>query len=194
MHNFPIIAITGSARAGKNTLGEFILSEYSGYLYGFADPIRAMLAQINVDMNTQYYKDHKEENVPWLGKSPRQLMQTLGTEWGRNMINPDIWVNPAKEYFKKYGPGMIITDLRFENEAKWVREAGGLIIHIMKPLQLDKHGYPVVKKEHESEQGIKFDYTDIAIVNGGTLEDLQQKAKQIHLWSEEPDYERSILL
>jgi len=167
-----LIGIHGKARAGKDTVASFILSARGGYVYSFADPIRAMLKGIGVDMDEPYWQAHKEDVIEVLGASPRKLMQTLGTEWGRNLINPDLWLILAKQRLLNYGPGMIIPDVRFENEAAWVRSQGGTLIHVERP------GSEKVAA-HSSEAGVKFVEGDIKIVNGGTLEDLQRTVHEV---------------
>jgi hypothetical protein len=82
----PVIGIAGRARAGKSTAAELLLRIGAGrYLYSFADPIRAMLkAGLDIDLDSPYWQMRKEDPLSdFGGHSPRSLMQTLGTEWGR---------------------------------------------------------------------------------------------------------------
>jgi hypothetical protein len=162
----PLIGIAGKARSGKDTVGNFIVSAVGGYCFGFADPIRSMMRQIGIDMSDPYWTDHKEEVIPALGVSPRYLMQTLGTEWGRELVNPDLWVTIAKQRVLSSGSSLAIaTDVRFENEAAWIRDMGGTIIHIRR--KLDKND------QHASEAGVAVQPSDITIDNDRDLEDLQ---------------------
>jgi hypothetical protein len=169
---YPIIGITGAARSGKDTVADFILAEQGGYRYGFADPIRDMLAAIGIDMSDPFWQAHKEEPIQVLGVSPRRMMQTLGTEWGREMVHPNLWVILASNKLMKLGAGMIISDVRFENEALWVRDLGGVIIHV----QRDNASKV---EPHASESGITFEEGDILLTNNGTLDELQQAVKEI---------------
>lgn len=174
MHQATVIGLHGRARAGKDTVANFILSHRGGYLYSFADPIRAMLVPLGIDMSDPYWQARKEDVIPALGVSPRRLMQTLGTEWGRQIINPDLWLILAKQRLLNFGPGMVIADVRFENEASWVRSQGGRVIHIERPNN-------VAIEAHASEAGVEFkgEEGDIKIVNGGTLEDLQNTIREV---------------
>lgn len=164
-----IFGFTGAARSGKDTAAAFLQAHIGGYRYAFADPLRAMLlAGFGIDMNEQYWKDRKEEPIPAFGVSPRQMMQTLGTEWGRKMINTDVWLLLAKNELITHGSGMIITDVRFENEAAWVRKMGGVVIHVK------RDAAPTVSA-HESENGVHVaELLDHIIMNDGSLEDLQR--------------------
>lgn len=168
----PIIGIAGPARAGKDTVASFIIAARGGYRYSFADPIRAMLVPIGVNMSDPYWQDRKEETIPALGVSPRRMMQTLGTEWGRELINEDIWLIIAHQRLLSAGPGMVIPDVRFENEADWVRKHGGVILHLQRP-----DGIKV--ETHSSENGVTVKDEDFAITNDGSLEDLQDRVRKM---------------
>ena len=70
---------------------------------------------------------NKNAPISWLsGVTGRSLLQSLGTEWGRNIVGQDIWVQAMEQKFQSsYAPLRIIDDLRFENEAHMVRRLGG---------------------------------------------------------------------
>lgn len=173
MKHPPIIGISGPARSGKDTVASFILAMTGGYRYGFADPIKAMLVPLGIDMTDPYWQERKDSVIPALGVSPRRLMQTLGTEWGRNIIHSRLWVILANARFLNTGHGMVIPDVRFNDEADWVRGQGGLIIHIRR-----KDAW-IPESEHESEAGILQEPDDAYIENNGTLEDLQEKVREV---------------
>ena len=172
MPQAPLIGIAGRARSGKDTVANFIVAAIGGYRYSFADPIRAMLAPLGVDMSDPYWQALKEEPIPALGVSPRRMMQTLGTEWGRQLINPDLWLIMAHRRLLQNGPGMIISDVRFDNEAAWIRKHGGRIIHVIRP---DTKAV----EAHASEDGIEMQDTDARLFNSGTLEELQLSVREL---------------
>lgn len=172
MPQAPLIGITGRARSGKDTVANFIIAAIGGYRYSFADPIRAMLVPLGVDMSDPYWQARKEEPIPALGVSPRRMMQTLGTEWGRQLINPDLWLIMAHQRLLQSGPGMIISDVRFDNEAAWIRKHGGRIIHVIRP---DTKAV----EAHASEDGIEMQDTDVRLFNSGTLEELQLSVREL---------------
>jgi len=172
MPQAPLIGIAGRARSGKDTVANFIIAAIGGYRYGFADPIRAMLVPLGVDMSDPYWQARKEEPIPALGVSPRRMMQTLGTEWGRQLIHPDLWLLMAHQRLLQSGPGMVIPDVRFENEAAWIRKHGGRIIHVIRP---DVNAV----EAHASEDGIEVQDTDVRLFNSGTLEELQLSVREL---------------
>lgn len=173
MRRTTVIGITGKARSGKDTVAEMILTEYGGYRYSLADPIRAMLkAGLGIDMNDLYWQERKEEPIPAFGgKSPRQMMQWLGTEWGRQLVHDDLWITLATQQLANRGAGMIVPDVRYENEARWVRRFG-LLIHIVRP------GVTPVNA-HISENGVSYEAGDRTIFNDGSLADLQNHIREI---------------
>lgn len=163
----PVIGIAGRARVGKDTLTDFLLAQYGGYRYSFAHPLKAMLkAGFNIDFESDYWVARKEEVIPAIGRSPRELMQTLGTEWGRQLVHPELWLILATGHLHNRGPGMIVSDIRFENEAAWVRRMGGKVVH------LSRDAAPQVAG-HKSEDGVIVQPVDMQVYNNGTLEDLQ---------------------
>lgn len=162
-----IVGITGLPRSGKDTVADFLIAKHPGtYKYSFAEPIVNMLnAGFNQDFRSDYWTERKKEPIPLLGKSPRELMQTLGTEWGRHHVHPDLWVFLAAQRFIQTGDGMIIPDVRFENEADFVRKRGGVIIHVSK--------YDVKSTGHVSDNKISAATGDFGVINDGGLVELQ---------------------
>lgn len=162
----PVIGITGRARSGKDTVRNFIIAARGGYAYSFADPLRAMLKPLGIDMDDPYWANRKDEVIPALGASPRKLLQTLGTEWGRALINDNLWVLLAQQRLLNNGLGMVVADVRFENEAAWVRNVGGLLVHVLRPDATQV-------RAHASEAGVVIQDSDVVINNTGDLATLQ---------------------
>jgi hypothetical protein len=170
----PIYGISGRARSGKDTVGAFIKATAGGYTYSLAEPLRRMLnAGFGMNMHDKYWRDRKEEATPAFGgRSPRHLMQTLGTDWGRNLVSEDLWVNLCAHQFRLRGPGMIVTDVRFENEARWIRSMGGQVLHISRP-------QAEAVQAHVSESGVVAFPDDWQVVNDSTLEQLMLRLRQL---------------
>lgn len=156
-----LIGLTGKARSGKTTVSKML--EIYGYTaLSFAAPIKAMLSVIGLDEPAD-----KEAPLPALNLSYRQLAQTLGTEWGRT-LHPDLWLILLDATLKNlpHDAKIVITDVRFENEANWIRQHGTLW-HITRP----NHTNNV--RAHSSENGIQYQPGETFIVNDNTLN---------HLW------------
>jgi hypothetical protein len=163
---YPVIGFAGKARTGKDTAVSMLLEMADGYRYAFADPIKRMTDALGIERGDD---TNKEEVIPELGVSRRHMWQTLGTEWGRNLVNKDIWLILAKWELDSFGPGMVISDVRFENEADWIRSQGGRIVHISRKDAPKITG----SSTHQSEAGIEHKYGDFILYNDGTLDQLR---------------------
>jgi len=72
------------------------------------------------------YIEDKERIIPNLGVSARHCLQTLGTEWGRNLISDSIWIDITRHRIEESDANVfIIDDVRFDNEAEMIRDMGG---------------------------------------------------------------------
>lgn len=169
-----VIAFTGEKHHGKDTAA----SALDCPKLAFARPIKAMMRAFyqscylsNEEIEEKLEGPLKEKPCRFLGgRSPRYAMQMLGTEWGRNLIHPDIWTNIVKEAAETFldaEENVAITDLRFHNEAVMVRQLGGIIIKIERPIDRNEHSH------HVSETGIADLAVDAVIKNSGTIDDLR---------------------
>jgi len=162
-----LIGLAGPAGSGKDTIADYLVETYDYDKMSFAAPIKdALCAMFNWDPSKLNDREWKEAVLPDIGKSPRQLMQTLGTEWGRNLVNPHLWLIIAKgeiEYAQHHDFDIVVSDVRFENEAKMIREMGGVIWHIERDPK-------AAKMAHASEAGVERTLDDVLFLNTGTIE------------------------
>lgn len=172
-----LIGIAGPAQSGKSTLAsEFRrLIEFRGQKYReqpFAGPLKRMLASIGVDVSDL----SKNVPVPFLDGSvtPRIMMQTLGTEWGRSLL-PDLWLRVWQHELDDSASVVCVPDVRFNNEAELIRELGGTIIHVARKPTADMLAVPA----HASEAGIKRAKVDIIFRNDRGIEKMAQLAASI---------------
>ena len=123
------------------------------------------------DIHTLEKTGFKENPIPGIGKSLRELYQTLGTDWGRDMIDENIWVRQLENRLKYYaGVDVVVSDVRFENEAEFIRLNSGTIIHIQRDTA-------EAVRSHTSEAGIKFMIgKDLLINNNSSLDVFYDKA------------------
>lgn len=177
-----VIGIHGRALVGKDTSAIYLNRKFGMAPIAFADPIKKALVNLlgaTYGLTFKHFHGElKEKPIPGLGRSPRELMQSFGTEWGRDRVNTDIWIKIAKARIneerhaarmrlKQYS-GTVISDVRFENEAEWIRSQNGLVIHLDRP---DAESV----NSHVSEFGIEVGETDIVLRNTGTIEELEKK-------------------
>jgi hypothetical protein len=149
-----IIALAGAKTVGKTTMAESLNSFlHNSEIMSFATPIKDMLIAMGVP-NDSVKGDKKEVIIQEIGQSGRDLMQSLGTEWGRKTVDQNIWVYALhKKILKSKKDTIIIDDCRFENEAQWVKACGGIVF------QLTRDGIECDCK-HSSEEPLGFGYFD----------------------------------
>jgi len=175
-----IIGLAGRAGAGKDTVGMMLTKHDFGRL-AFADPLRtmisALLGSLEIDLSYMIRRDRKESPIPQLGVSYRHLVQTLGTEWGRNAVAPDFWVRAAKASLDDFAASydrVVFTDVRFINEVEAIQSWGGIIVWV------DRDQAPPIR-EHISEQQLTANYPGIyaRINNSGSREETWEQVCRI---------------
>lgn len=176
-----IVGITGRAGAGKDTVAAFLREDHKVATLSFAGPLKSMLCDLlKVPYDQWEDREWKEAVIPELGLTPREMAQTLGTEWGRNCCGQNFWVKIAMLKAQKiletlhetggYDWHLAFTDVRFQNEADAIYATGGHLIHVVRPGDEDKTGF-----EHASEAGVAVGHRDVVVHNDGSLFELKKK-------------------
>jgi len=124
-----IVAFTGKAGSGKTTAAKYTAHRCGYTRLRFADALKRMLKELGLS-NEEIDGNLKLEPCKLLGgKTPRYAMQTLGTEWGRELIHSNLWVEALNIQLMKYvSKGItefVIEDLRFVNEATYLDSLRG---------------------------------------------------------------------
>lgn len=179
-----LIALHGLPGSGKDTFANYLLETDVWAKVSFAAPLkRGLSAMLNIPMEDIENPKIKNEPNYKFGKSIRYLAQTIGTEWGRNLVADDIWVQLAEEqirHFWAHDLNVANTDLRFENEAIRIKELGGIIIHITR--NDNEHA---TKQEntgasnHASNVILPEQYIDYTIRNDYSLEMFHEEVSKV---------------
>lgn len=174
-----IVGFTGRAGAGKDTAADVIMATAYGNWkrYSFAGPLKDASSILFNFTHEQLY-DPKEKEViddRW-GKSPRQILQWLGTDVLRAHITEDFFTEHMKQRIEKTEKSIVITDIRFDNEAELVKSMGGIVIKIERS---EAEGSGTKHSEHATEKGISEQLIDFTVNNDGTIEEFYNKVLDI---------------
>lgn len=158
------IGLIGPAGAGKSTVARVIANSLGAAVLPFAAPLKDMLAALGVPSRALYGSPaDKTAPLDMLGgRSARWAMQTLGTEWGRNMVDERLWVRAWQNRARQSNARIIADDVRFTQEADAIRALGGVIIAVVRS---EADFYTSMAGVHASETGYLTIQPDAVIVN-----------------------------
>lgn len=166
----PLIGLMGPAGGGKDTAADFIMEHRAVIKRAYAKPLYDMVNAFFSDYGIipkWHDREWKEATLPEFGFSPRHMLQQLGTGWGRDLMRKDFWLLPMQRAVKlanTFGRGVVIPDVRFDDEVQFILDNGGFLIYIDSPW-----AEPV--KDHVSNQPVwerhpcwqvKNEYGDVA--------------------------------
>lgn len=181
-----IIGIGYAKQSGKDTFGDMLINLFKeqnivvckdAFAEGLKKALMALFPQIK-HRHLWGSEEDKMEKIPGLtvpGKPyacGRWLCQFFGTECCR-AIYDDIWVNQlCLRSLQQKSKVTITTDLRHENEAKLIKENGGIIIKIDRGIESND--------EHSSENALKhYKDWDLIIENKSDLSALAKEASEV---------------
>lgn len=198
LSSLQLIGISGHAGVGKDTVAQYLAEKYEN-VYGeaFANPLkRACAAAFGLPLEHFHDREMKEQESIW-GPSPRKIAQFVGTEMFRQKINDlygesRVWkhwielmemrltgqsIPPEGEGFYSPGDTVIITDVRFQDEADWIQRNGGILLTIQRDGYEGKVGF----QGHASEAGFNSynPWTHWTVYNNSTLESLYEAVDRI---------------
>lgn len=170
-----IIGLTGYAQSGKDTVAQILVDKYGFERRAFADKIRTLLYETNPQIREgfkvrgivdAYGWDVAKTNEPEI----RRLLQDLGVS-ARKVFGDDFWIREALEGIDSKEK-IVITDVRFENEAEYVKFIGNWLD---RPAELWRIKRPNVYaiNNHVSESQMDGYKVDRILVNGGSLDELE---------------------
>lgn len=132
-----LIGLIGPAGAGKTTLAKALAGYKDFTVVSFAGPLRRMVEAFLKEAGEYHGPVHeqgaKQRQVQVAGgKTVRELLQSLGTEWGRNIVASDVWLDiAAKSITDKLTKGhVVVDDIRFDNERELIKRLGGTLVRI----------------------------------------------------------------
>jgi hypothetical protein len=191
-----LIALVGFIGSGKGTVADILVEKKGFTKLSFADTVKDATAAIFgwprhlLEGDTKESRDFREAPDAWWSDkfgyefSPRKALQLMGTEAGRNVFHPDLWIFSLEKKLELY-PNIVIADTRFPNEIDFIRSKGGFVVRVTRgpdpewydtAVRANKEGntdlmydYPI----HYSEWAWAGQSTDYILHNEGTLNMLE---------------------
>ena len=176
MATISVIALVGQAGAGKSEVAKHLVANHDYVRVRFAGILKDMCKVLGL---TDQEIEGAMKEVPsslLLGQTPRHAMQTLGTEWGRDLIHPDLWAHAWKiKVTQKLlsGHKIVCDDCRFVNEADTVNT-----IHPSEIWRVMRKDLPK-RMGHQSEQESDYISSRRTIKNNGTIGELKTAVDSI---------------
>ena len=164
----PIYGIAGEKFSGKDTIADAIIARFARHgtkakKVPFAEPLKQAVCAM-FGWERKQLEDHifKETPEPITGKTPRYIMQAMGTEFARELLHDDVWIRLAAAEVQRCVDADIVpilTDVRFTNESDFVRSVNGKLIHVINPETVTR------TDAHASENGVPKLVGDASFVN-----------------------------
>lgn len=199
-----LVGILGRMSSGKDTVAKELVNNYGFRQDSFAATLKDITSQIfgwdreMLSGSSPESRAFREEVDEWWAEklgmpnfTPRLALQLVGTDVFRNNFHENIWVLSAMRRYRE-GENVVISDARFPNEVKIIRELGGHIIQVDRgeepewwscakkaavgdPVAIETMEY--IHKIHASEWAWSNEQPDELIHNDGTLEQLYGMVK-----------------
>lgn len=178
-HFFKIVGLIGKYNSGKDTAADMFV-DWGFTKIAFAEPLKRILHEhFEVPPEELWGESHQRS------ERTRKMLQHLGTDFARE-FDPNIWVNKLVRRIEDIRSknmtrsGVVVSDVRFPNEAGALLGMGGKLIKIIRK---DNELYTDEKiKKHYSETAIDTipsSFIDVEIFNDGTLAEFKQTVEQI---------------
>lgn len=202
-----IVGLVGFIGAGKGTVADLLVERHNFIKESYANSVKDACATIfgwnrsMLEGDTPESRAWREQDDSWwsekLGKpfSPRLALQLMGTEAGRGVFHPDLWVHTVMRRCEQFPElNYVIADVRFPNEIKAIRDSGGKVIRVRrgndpewyslarecnlgyKNLDVMRNAYPEV---HYSEWAWIGSEYDIVMDNNCSLDELKIRVDKI---------------
>ena len=197
-----IVGLVGQIGAGKGTVADLFVDRHDFFKESFANSVKDACAAVfgwdraMLEGDTLESRAWREQSDAWwsekLGRefSPRLALQLMGTEAGRDVFHPDLWVHTVlNRCAKNPNHNYVIADVRFPNEINAIRKAGGIVVRVKRGDEPEWYNVALKDNKKPNYHGMAQEYPDVhfsewawigsdidaEIANNSTLEDLTEK-------------------
>ena len=201
-----IVGLVGFIGAGKGTVADLLVERHNFFKESFANSVKDSCAAVfgwdraMLEGDTPESRAWREQPDQWwsdkFGRefSPRLALQLMGTEAGRDVFHPDLWVHTVLRRCEQapYN-NYVIADVRFPNEINAIKDSGGVVIRVRRgddpewytlarecnvynKLDIMRNAYPEV---HYSEWAWIGAHYDIVMDNNCSLDELKIRVDKL---------------
>jgi len=199
-----IVGLVGLIGAGKGTVADLLVERHHFVKESFANSVKDSCAAVFgwdralLEGDTPDSRAWREQPDEWWSKqlgrefSPRLALQLMGTEAGRDVFHPDLWVHTVMRRCRSV-INYVIADVRFPNEINAIKNSGGFIIRVRRgddpewfnlARECNVHNKPEVMRNaysevHYSEWAWIGQHYDVVMDNNCTLEELEVRVDNV---------------
>jgi len=140
-----IIGVCGLIGSGKDTIADYLQNIHQFRRESFAHTLKDAVAAVFgwdrelLEGRTKESRAWREQVDPWWSArldmpelTPRWVLQYWGTEVARKSFHNDIWIASLENKLRKTKDDVVISDCRFPNEIKSIKNAGGVVIRVVR--------------------------------------------------------------
>jgi hypothetical protein len=205
-----IIGVCGFIGSGKDTIADYLTNFHEFRRESFANTLKDAVSKVfgwdrtMLEGRTKQAREWREQVDPWWSErlnmpdlTPRLMLQLWGTEVCRKGFHDDIWIASLENKLRTSTDDIVISDCRFPNEIKSIRNAGGIVIRVKRGEEPEWYEAAVnmnsgetgnmswaLSKERINKLGIHASETawvgtrfDHVLTNNGTIDELTNKVK-----------------
>jgi hypothetical protein len=207
-----IIGVCGFIGSGKDTIADYLTNFHGFRRESFANSLKDAVAHVfswdrtMLEGRTKQAREWREQVDPWWAErlnmpnlTPRWILQYWGTEVCRRAFHDDIWIASLENKLRNSRDDIVISDCRFPNEIKSIKDAGGIVVRVVRGPEPEWYEAAVsvnkgdisnmtwsISKEKISKLGIHASETawvgtefDAVMDNNGTIDDLFAQVKDL---------------
>jgi hypothetical protein len=140
-----IIGVCGLIGSGKDTIADYLQNIHQFRRESFAHTLKDAVAAVFgwdrelLEGRTKESRAWREQVDTWWAErlnmpnlTPRLVLQLWGTEVCRKGFHDNIWIASLENKLRKTTDDVVISDCRFPNEIKAIKEAGGIVIRVIR--------------------------------------------------------------